>query len=526
MINISTSKQLDIILPNTNKALAHVLKDATAKELEVISKGKDLKSVMNTILKRSANDSSLDKELLQLVKNNPTLSNLGDVSKTIKELLNSIKLDKNPLPLENKLKDFLVDIKDLKNSVLKQKLENSGVFLESKLKNAKNPLLELKSELQSLLKELKNSEIPSVKVISKETLKLLDSKLLQSASLSDISKDVKQNSKSTIQLSSDVQSLITKLKTSLKKSDIIHIPKVAQTIQKLEYQIQVETLTKENFKLLPLKSSIEQLQSLMSKSFTVESKGILGALEKILQAIKTIEHSSTTQKNSLEQLLNKKIPSEISKLTESVKTVIQKADPLFSKETTLILNRLETLNTTGQLNPQNSIKELLSNDLKALLLQATDEITKSPHTNQSELLKHIDKLSLQIDHYQLLSHLSNSSSLYLPFSWEQLQEGHIELKKDKENRFYCDIDLKLKEYGALNLKLTLYDENQLNIHIYSHSSDLKEIIKENISSLRSALIESQITPREIRLFDSIKKSEPSPYESNDKPIDLGFEVKV
>ena len=90
MINISTSKQLGIVLPNTNKALAQVLSNASPQELEVISQGKDLKSVMNTILKRSGADSSTDKELLRLVKNNPTLKNLGDVSSTIKDLLNSI----------------------------------------------------------------------------------------------------------------------------------------------------------------------------------------------------------------------------------------------------------------------------------------------------------------------------------------------------------------------------------------------------------------------------------------------------
>ena len=36
MISIHTDKKLNIILPNTNKALAKVLKDATPKELEVI----------------------------------------------------------------------------------------------------------------------------------------------------------------------------------------------------------------------------------------------------------------------------------------------------------------------------------------------------------------------------------------------------------------------------------------------------------------------------------------------------------
>lgn len=313
MINLSAnSKQLDILLPNTNRALAEVLKSATPKQLELLSQNRDLKSILNSLLTQSSQNSSNDKALLDLLKNNPTLKALGSATDNIKELLQSVKSDKNPLPIEQTLKNFLTNIKELKEPALKQKFENSGVFLESKLKNA---------------------------------------------------------------------------------------------------------------------------------------------------------------------------------------------------------------------NTQN-IKEIISNDIKSILLQVSEEIANSSNPNKTDILKQVDKLLLQIDYHQLLSHLSNSSSLYIPFTWEQLQEGRIELKKGKENRFQCDIELKLKEYGELNLKLTLYDENQLSIHIYSDNSEFKEIIKENIASLRSALIESQITPREIRLFDSVKKGDSSPYESSDKPIDLGFEVKV
>jgi len=312
MINFSAnSKQLDILLPNTNRALAEVIKNATPKQLELLSQNKDLKSILNSLLTQSSQNSSNDKALLDLLKNNPTLKSLGSASNNIKDLLSTIKSGKSTLPIEKTLSNFLVNVKDLSEPLLKQKFENSGVFLESKLKNA------------------------------------------------------------------------------------------------------------------------------------------------------------STQ----------------------------------------------------------NIKELISNDLKSILLQASEEITNSSNPNKTEILKQVDKLLLQIDYHQLLSHLSSSSSLYIPFSWEQLQEGHIELKRDKENRFYCDIDLKLKEYGELNLKLTLYNENQLNLHIYSDNAAFKEIIKENISSLRSALIESSITPREIRLFDT-KPSVQSPYENSDKPIDLGFEVKV
>lgn len=313
MINpTGNSKQLDIILPNTNKALAEVIKNATPKELQILSQSKDLKSILSSLLTQSSQSSVSDKALLDLLKNNPTLKSLGTASNNIKDLLNIVKSQQNPLPIETTLKNFLTNIKDLSEGVLKQKFENSGVFLESKLKNA---------------------------------------------------------------------------------------------------------------------------------------------------------------------------------------------------------------------NTQN-IKDIISNDLKSVLLKASDEINQSSHPNKAEILKQVDKLLLQIDYHQLLSHLSNSSSLYVPFSWEQLQEGHIELKKDKDNKFYCDIDLKLKEYGELNLKLAIYDDNQLNIRIYSDNAELKEMIKEDVSSLRLSLIENQITPREIRLLDLTKDDISSPYQDDSTKIDMGFEVKV
>ena len=56
-----------------------------------------------------------------------------------------------------------------------------------------------------------------------------------------------------------------------------------------------------------------------------------------------------------------------------------------------------------------------------------------------------------------------------------MQEGQIEIKEDKEKRFYVDINLTLKEYGKLDLKLMLYDENQLSIKIYSDNQDVSEV---------------------------------------------------
>ena len=202
---------------------------------------------MNTILKQSA--ASSDKELLQLVKNNPTLKNLGDVSTTIKDLLNSIKSDKNPLPLEKVLKNFLSDIKDLKNSELKQKFENSGVFLESRLKNVKNPQLELKNTLIALVKNLQISNTPASRAIGNEAKTLLNTQTLKSTSASDIEKNINNNPKILEKLSANVDSLISKIKTSLKGADTVHNPVLSKVLDKLEHQIDAKTLSPENFKL-------------------------------------------------------------------------------------------------------------------------------------------------------------------------------------------------------------------------------------------------------------------------------------
>ncbi len=125
-----------------------------------------------------------------------------------------------------------------------------------------------------------------------------------------------------------------------------------------------------------------------------------------------------------------------------------------------------------------------------------------------------------------MSHLSDNSSIYLPFSWDSLEEGQIHLKKAEDDKFYCDIELKLKEYGELHVRLVLYDKNQINIQIVSNNNEFKNIVKENLSILRSSLIDANITPREIRIKDSTCKNTKTAYEDGSQGIDIGFEVKV
>ncbi len=173
-------------------------------------------------------------------------------------------------------------------------------------------------------------------------------------------------------------------------------------------------------------------------------------------------------------------------------------------------------------NTQNP-KELFSSDIKAILLKAHDELTNSNQTNKQEILKHIDKLLLQIDYNQLVSHLSNASSLYIPYEWKDLKDGNITLKNAKDDKFFCDIHLNLKSYGELDLRLALFQNDQINININTKSKALKSILQENLPTLKKQLLHVNITPKEIRFIN--EKSNIYEKQTSDN-FAMGFEVKA
>jgi len=520
MINLLTNKQFNIILPNTNKALAHVMENASPKELESITQGKDLSSVLESLFKKASSDVTQDKTLLTLVKNNPTLKSLGSVTNSINNLITNLKSDKTSLPIEDKLKNFLVNIKDLSEPVLKQKIENSGVFLESKLKSVQNPQVNLRKTLTSLTKTLDKSQIFNVTVLSENLKEILQTDVIKNASnksLLQLPADEKQALNDIVKT---LKTVLPKLQEHIKGADIINTKEFANTLSKLEHLIEPKMLKSENFKPTLLQETLTQISSQLSQSTNSQTKSIVDALGKIFTLLKSTP--------SAENLVDKNISQDLKATIENLKSIISKTDTIYSKEVSSHLQKLTQLSSSTQLTSNHNVKEIKNSDLKAILNQATAEIQKSDYPNKPELLKSIGKLAMQIDYNQLVSHLSNATSLYIPFSWNQMQEGQINIQKDKEDeRFTVDIDLKLKEYGELNLKLSLYDKNQLNIHIYSSNSELKELVKENLPSLRSALIKNQITPREMRIFDKAKKQPvESPYESAQRDINIGFEVKA
>lgn len=515
MINLSLDRHLGIVTPATNRALATVLKDASPKEMELLSKDKDLKSVITSLLKESTQNADANKTLLTLVKNNPTLKDLGNVSSTIKDLLSSMKSNQEPLKIQTLLKNFVLDSKEIGSAVLKQKLQDSGVFLESKLKNVQNPQVELKNTLLSLEKSLEKSALPEAKLALQNIKDLLATPTLKNATNMAFLEAPKDEKTILQSIAKDVAEIVSKLKEAQKGSDVIK-GKVEPNAVNSKLNEQQKGFDTINNKLQVPDTSISK----ESASLTLKINDAQRGSDLISSKVQMQDPTLSKDAASLTSKSN-----EPQKGLDVINAKAQIPDPALTKESVSLTSKLSLFANAEKLDSQENVKEILSKDLKAILLKTGEEAAKASHPNQNEITKQVDKLLLQIDYFQLLSHLSSSSILYVPFSWDALEEGNIDIKKDKNSAFYCDIDLKLKEYGELKLKLALYEENQISIHIYSDNREFKEIVKENISFLRSALIEAHITPKEIRISDATKKNL-SPYGQEEREINMGFEVKV
>ena len=174
-----------------------------------------------------------------------------------------------------------------------------------------------------------------------------------------------------------------------------------------------------------------------------------------------------------------------------------------------------------------NIALLMQNDTKALLLQVFEQVSKE---GSQELLKQTERLLTQIDYYQLLSLSSSSTHIYIPFLWDLLEEGSIQVKQTKESCFYCQIELTLKELGEINLHLYLFDDKNLELSIFIEKEQTKSLLLEELPKLRKALSNNQITSESIKLFmmeqESGQQNLQDKFNATNEQLSLGLNIKV
>ena len=535
---ISNGSALNILLANNNRVLNDALKEADNKTLNNLLKQDSsnsssstntaassiLKEVLNSIKDGTKSNSSLE----NILKNSTAFKDLGNLSSNLSSLLESIKDDESLQKFKPLLESFLKNIKDVTADNLKEQIKNSGIFLENKLSS--NPNAKLENLLQNISNLLKTIDTPEAKNSSQiidnilknipkdgslkgselvNNLKTLVSSLQnlssslnsnQTQTLNNLANELKNFIQNGVMIESKTENLVPKTQTQTPQTEDVNIENtqiknlINNQVKELLTQIKQDLTQNQNIiqnkNILPLIDKLISLPDLFSKS-----EAILNSVQNT--NISNFSNNFATNLNPLLTALKESLqainPKNI-EIQNQINSLIKKVENIIQEYTN---NQLD--------NPKDNQK--LDNDFKSILLKMQDEVAQKTDIKSQDSLKTINNLLTQIDMQQLTSLVSNSNFVYIPFFWEMLEDGTVEIKEKEEDKFFCQIKLTLKDFGKIDLMLSMYDENKLDMTIYAQREHFKVTLRDNLQKLKLALNEANIIPMHIKLLDMKEESE-------------------
>lgn len=502
---------------------------------------KNLENLLNqikTILKdielpQAKNISQLIDKILSQNKKGQE-ANLSENVKDLKTLTQ--QLDTIGKSLQNKqtanLEQLTSNLKNISNQIqlTQSKIDNGSVnqietLIHNKTENlakTKDLLLNLKGEI------LQNNNIPNKQTLLTQIDNLLQSKEFTTKTTSTLNNNILPQDKQFSETISNLKNVLS----SLQNRQIVSTERIENILQNLSSQIQTNPVKNEvqsqiKDLLLNLKNEI-----LLDKNIP-NKQAVLTQLDNLLQ-------NKNLDSTSLKPLINN-LSSNLDSLIKNLKTTIEQMNlgntnqNSFEKINKTLVRLEQTIeNFTQNLNrnekPQNS-STTLQNDMKTVLLKMQEELVNNPDAKVAENSKQIDKIITQIEYHQLLSLVSNSNNVYIPFIWDILEDGSISMREGKDEKFYCEINLNLKEFGETRLLLGLYDKNKLDLTVYASKEHFKKAIQENIYKLKRALNSVELIPVNIHIlnFENEKKEEVKKtdiYTQNSDNLGFGIDIKV
>ena len=523
---VTNNTLLNILLPNDNKVLKEVLKEADSKTLEQLVKNNStsINDVLKDLFDDLKNGTKSNNTIENMLKNSSVFKDLGTVSNNLSSLLENISQDENLQKFKPLIENFLKNIKDMDANTLKEQLKNSGVFLESKLATPVNAKLEsVLTQIQNLLKDINT---PQSKQVNELLNKLLQTPHNQTtsqntefgANLKSLTTALQNlNSSLTPTQTQDLSNLTNQLKTIVNNAALVE--------SKIENSIPMDKSIQTPMQNIQLKDGINvqtkdlllQIKNDILQNPTLQNKNILPIIDNLLKMPDLFSKGENLQNlmstNNLSTFSNN-FTSNLTPLLTTLKENLELLNPTnanLQNNLTKLVDKVEHLIQDMVNNPKGEPK--ITEDIKTVLLKIQEELAFKTDSKSQEIGKQVDKLLTQIDYQQLLTLSSNSNCVYLPFLWDMLEDGNISMKKADEDKFYCQINLTLKDFGKVDLMLALYDKNKLDLTVYAQREHFKTALKDNMQQLKIALNNVHLIPVNIKLLDLKDEN-----ESKDKPV--------
>ncbi|MCT7596364.1 flagellar hook-length control protein FliK [Aliarcobacter butzleri] len=561
---VSNGSLLNILLPNNNKVLNDVLKEADSKNLEQMVKSSTSSTSASTILKElftSLKDGTKSNSTIEnMLKNSATFKELGNVSTNLSSLVDELSTDENLQKFKPVLENFLKDVKNIDANALKEQIKNSGIFLESKLSQTPNSKLEnVLTQLQNLVKDINTPQ-------AKQVNELIDKLLQNIKTQTNTNTQVSQNSTATNEFTNNLKTLTSSLQNlnnSLNPTQTQNLSNLANQLKSLinegtlvESKIENSTnLTDKTTNLannttlkdsinLQTKELLTQIKNdIIQNPNMIQNKNIFPMIDNLLKMDNLFSKNDTIQNflansNSSGNLstFTSNFASNLSPLLTTLKESLETLNPNnthLQNHLTKLVDKVEHIIQDLTTTPNGKLDTKVSEDMKTVLLQMQDELASKTDPKSLEVAKQVDRLLTQIDLHQLTSLVSNSNYVYLPFFWEMLEDGSIEMKQKDEEKFFCQINLTLKDFGKVDLMLGLYDKNKLDLTIYAQREHFKTAIRENMQQLKIALNSVELIPVNVKLLDmkednkeSSKPTQTYINNYNNQDLSSGIDIRA
>lgn len=476
--NLTSLSMMDLEQPQIKNALLNTLQSSEFQSSSI--KNPNLQELANKLTQalQSSNLTNLNTEALNEQKQQIT-TQLKDI---LSQLKNEVLINKNIEPqklltqIDNILnqKDIFSNNNSLEPKTLLNQLLNSTEMKNSSLLN---------SNISNLVNQLKNLNDDIISIENK----ISNNQLVT-------------NEKTTVL--NQIKETLNLLKNELLQANTIQSKVLIQTIDKL---LNMQTL----FDKLEIPNDFKLLQTQNNSLSTFQSNFSSNINALLLNLKQSITNISSNPNSSFLQ-------NEILKTVDMIESALKQG-----------------ILTTSNLQNIKSDNSAIQNDMKTILLQMQEQLASKTSDSNSltEASKNIDKLLFQVDYYQLLSLSSNANYVYLPFLWDMLEDGSIGMKKINEKKFYCEINLTLKDFGQVQLLLALYEKNKLDLTIFASRDNFKKLLKEHLTTLKQSLNGAGLIPMDIKLIDlekRIKQQENTQniYSQRNDDFKMGLDIRA
>lgn len=401
---------------------------------------------------------------------------------------------------------------------------------------------------QSIKKELTSETIPMFKEVYQtvqkldyaiEQMDLINSKIDNYPPIMKVEEhfttqvkvlleQIKENL-STLQLDDlqpKIDQLLTK-ETLLKQGNTTTPLLTNDPLESVTNEVKKEIVHSPTQSLLKNDNSIDETHLLNKEAIKAPEQSISPtSLATALSSNTNFQKSSETVEEALKMVVNR-LKQQIEILdTKTIQQAnfVDKSAILEQKIHSLIKPELFVGKAmTQKLSLDPTDVELLS-DMKGVLTKLNDSLAPTPQNR--EALEITNRLLTQIEYHQLFSYVSSSTHLYIPFSWDGLNGGSMMMKQTSDEKFHCQIDLDLEQYGKLNMMLLLSGEKYIDISIAAQKKELGEKITQQLVELKRALNEVGLITGTVKILEykdvSAVKND---YFSGEK-LQFGINIKI